>query len=651
MPAGAELAAALHALPLAAVPNDRMLGVLRAHYRQLCHEQARFAAALVEVARCDGIPAPGVVSRTAGPDRYAEHESRAALRWTRSAAEAEHAMAEFVHGELPVVFAAWLAGDLDRPRVRIFEQYLFGLSADQIDAVCATAVPRAPGLTTGQLAALLRRMVIAVDPDAAARWYRKGVRERTVTAYLAPDGTATIAATGLPPDEAEAACRRIEDLAEAARRAGHPGRIGQIRSEVYLRLLDGRFHHLIRDEMIAALLADPRPEDRNPAGTDGNTPDDTGPDDTGPDDRPDGNPPDSGPGGGPSDDPPDNRPRGSSPAGDPDNGSPDTDTTERSSPGGDSPDGDTSTAAPDSAPDTAPPAPAAGARRDQRQGIEIRVGLSTLLGLDDHPGEIPGLGPVLASVARSRVATQPRARWRFAVIGSAGQLLSEGLIRRRPHGTSRSGPVGGIVELQLPEALLRDLAADPARGGRWSAVVADIAAQHTRRDRHLHDLDARPGDRFPGAGLRRHTEIRDRTCTFAGVCRRPARASAQDHARDKASRGPTTRSNLGPVCHYDHAVKHRAGWTVTRDDDAAIWHSPLGGHYPARGEFLHPDLPVPTPDPDALWARDARNDPVPPTGVDEQPILCRPPPSGTDEPPPAPPAPPQGPLDDDPPPF
>ena len=157
------------------------------------------------------------------------------------------------------------------------------------------------------------------------------------------------------------------------------------------------------------------------------------------------------------------------------------------------------------------------------------------------------------------------------------------------------------------------------------------AAQHADRDRHLADLDARPGDRLPGAALRRHTEIRDRTCTFAGVCRRPAHASEQDHSHDHADGGATRRSNLGPLCDQDHLIKHRAGWTVTQPEPGLFgWHSPLGGHYAGQGKFLLPELPDPVP-----------TDPGPrpdlPSRIVEGPTLRRPPPASP-APRPAPPA-------------
>jgi hypothetical protein len=45
-----------------------------------------------------------------------------------------------------------------------------------------------------------------------------------------------------------------------------------------------------------------------------------------------------------------------------------------------------------------------------REGIEIRLGLATAAGLDERPGEIAGLGPVGASVARAATAAQRRVR-------------------------------------------------------------------------------------------------------------------------------------------------------------------------------------------------------------------------------------------------
>jgi hypothetical protein len=180
--------------------------------------------------------------------------------------------------------------------------------------------------------------------------------------------------------------------------------------------------------------------------------------------------------------------------------------------------------------------------------------------------------------------------------------------------------------VHIPAVLLDELIADPSRCRGWGAIVADIAAQHAKRAHHLVDLDAHPEARRPGTALRRHTQIRDRSCTFAGVCRRPARTTEIDHSRDRAHGGTTTRNNLGPLCDHDHDVKHAAGWTVAQPEPGVfIWHSPLGGTYPARGEFLCSELPDPAPADPGPWPEGSSR-------TIEGPILRRPPPPEPDPP-------------------
>lgn len=572
VPPGPELATVLGAVRLSSVPNDRMLEVLTAQHRQLCHDQARMAATLAELGRCSGDTQPGQVARLAATDRYAPDETRAALRWTRTAAEFEHDVADTVVHTMPALFAAWLDGALDRPRVLVFHRYLTDLATEQVAAICRATVPRAPTLTPGQLAVLLRRMVLAVDPAAAERWYRKGVRERNVVAVMDPDGTVTLSGNGLPADEAEAACGRLQDLADAAKRAGHPGLIGQIRCDLFLGMLDGRFHGMGADRLIATLIAQYLPDGPGTATVARTAAAPTAD-------------------GAPSTDPSlaDAAVVPAAPS-----GITTPEPATRLIPTGPAPAG-----SPTAASATTRPGEAAAARpTGAPAGIEIRVSLSTLLGRDEHPGEIPGLGLLTAAATRARVAQQRRAQWRFAVTDTAGRLLSEGVTRRRPgsvggHPVRRDGPAGGIVEIHVPASLLHRLLGDGA--GEWAGVVADIAARHARRDDHLADLDAHPARRFPTAALRRHTEIRDRTCVFPG-CRRRAHASQSDHTRDHARGGATVAANTGPACAHDHDVKHGGGWRLDQPEPGVfVWRSPLGGEYRTGGGFLLPGLPEPHP--------------------------------------------------------
>ena len=625
LPPGPALAAILDGIALADVPNDQMLEVVRALCRQLSHTQARMAAAIAEVGRCAGFTEPGEVVRLTEPGPYAADESRAALAWTRRCADREHELAETVVHAMPAVFEAWLAGDLDRARVVVFERHLVGLGAEQVAEICRVALPRASGLTTGQLAVLLRRMVIAVDPDAAERWYRQGIADRNVTAHLDADGTAVLSANGLPADQAEAACVRLQDLAAAARRAGHPGLIGQIRCDLFLGLLDGRFHHMTSAQIIDALIADHQAEtaDSGPGHAESGHP--AAP----PDVEVAGaaEPPGSEctPGSAESADPAEPaRPAEPTVPADPARSSDPGEPARRTDPV-ESPDQAASARSADPA-DPARPAnqsdgldpadlfepgrrvrdpaqPVRNAPVDVRVGIEIRVGLGTLLGRDEHPGEIPGLGLLPAIATRARVAAQRRAQWRFAVTDTAGRLVAEGITRRRPPGIRRDGPPGGIVEMHVPSTLLTELLTEVTTNTstgtdtsvrEWAGVIEDIAFQYARRDSRLADLDSRPTDRLPAAALRRHTEIRDRTCVFTG-CRHRARSADQDHTHDHNAGGATVRTNLGPVCRHDHRVKHAGGWQVSQPEPGDFrWRSPLGGEYRTRGEFLQP-MPQPCP--------------------------------------------------------
>jgi Domain of unknown function (DUF222) len=560
LPPGPGLAAALGALDLSRVPTDELVDVLRAQSRQCAHDQARLWASLVEV----GLAVPSDELDTAGM-AWASSEVAAALTWTSRTADRELYLAQVVVRTLPEVFAALWAGEIDRAKAVVFAGYLdpaHGVTREQAAVICARVLPIAPKLTTAQLRGRLWRALLAIDPGWARRRYTQAVRGRAVTAVLADDGTVTITGSGLPADEAAVACARVDRLAEAAKRAGHPGRAGQIAADVYLGLLDGRFDGLSEEQIIATLRRELRPED-------------TGAD--GPSSRDDG------------------------------------------------------------------PVPGhTGTRATTPTGVEIRVGLATLLGLDERPGEIPGLGPVLPGVARDLVARQQRgAEWRFAVTDPDGHLLLAGMTRHRPRVTPGAEPTigrcsGGIVELQIDAdqltelvELISDQATEPTAPPAitaWTTVIADIAAQFAGRHALLAALDGRPLDRFPGPALARHVQVRDRTCSHPG-CGRPARRCDLDHTRDHARGGLTVRSNLGPGCSRHHPLKHGRGWTLTQPRPGLFeWTSPLGQVYRTRGEPIMPSTEAP---PSITRCAPPRGCPPPSTAAAATTAAASPPPPST----------------------
>jgi hypothetical protein len=250
----------------------------------------------------------------------------------------------------------------------------------------------------------------------------------------------------------------------------------------------------------------------------------------------------------------------------------------------------------------------------RRAGVEVRVEITTLLGLDDHPGELPGSGPLHAELARRLVPEQTAAEWRYAITDDDGHLVYEGITRRRPDGypSRAASPCrGGIVELHIKLSDLRHLTARPACLGGWAGVLADLARQADQHDHDDRPRDNNPhgqadqhgshgghdgrGPRSPGKPLRRHTEIRDRTCRHPR-CRMPAHATDGDHIEQWANGGATSGGNVSSACRHDHKLRHEGGWIVYQPRPGhLVWISRLGVHHHVRPPLIIEPLPDPTP--------------------------------------------------------
>ncbi|TWF80844.1 uncharacterized protein DUF222 [Pseudonocardia hierapolitana] len=705
VPPGPELSALLAQLPWDRVPNARLVEVLQAHSRQLAHAQARLFAGMAEIARAApvaGLPDDAVV-RTREDVEWASHEIAAALTWTPTTADRELDLSLVLVRGLPLVFAALEQGLIDRGKATVIADHLDPgrgeLTPTQIRRLCERFVPLAPRLTAGQLSRRLLTAIQAIDPDYHRRRYRRGLRERGVVLHLNRNGTATLVGEGLPPDEAAAAAARLDRLAEAARRAGHPARLGQITADLYLGMVNGSFHGLTEAQILDRLLAHPRPEDTATATA--ATSDDTAAEDTASEDpasedtasedtasedtadtdeigggigtgditgdateatgtgststgslgidsadagsaNPISTTPDSagfgsagfgstgvGSGGAVTDGtgPVEARAAGEELAGEepaseasaagraPDPAS--------ASPAGESQTNESLTSGRPTGTGPASPTPTGsgpvgiGADRWRgepigvRDGIELRIGLASLLGCDQRPGEIPGLGPINAEIARLAVARQRRgAGWQYAIVDTSGYLLLAGPLRRRPRvRPPGAGPPdrvrGGVVELHLTLAELARFAADPDLTGDWAGIIAEIAQQWADRHRLWRELSMNPRTRYARGALARHVQVRDRTC-IGPCCDRSSRRSQLDHTRDHAHGGDTVEGNIGPGCWRHHQDKDR-GWTLTQPEPGHfVWISPLGRTYRTRGGPVRPDLPEPEPPAEGT---DRREDP------------------------------------------
>jgi len=558
IPPGPELAAALASLNISRVAGGDLPIVLRAQARQRSHDEAEFLRVIAEMGRRDLFELETVATLDE-PARYAADELRVALAWTRRSAENTQGYAEDLVFHLPQVHAALSVGRIDPAKARVFWHHLHPLAGRHVESICTALLPLAGRLTTGQLSARLARAVIAIDPERAREQYERAVTLRSVIAYLNPDGTVTLTAQGLPADEAAAACERIHQLATQIKRAGHPATLDQIKADVTLGLLNRRFDHMTTTQIITIMTSDVE-SGQVQANTDQASQPAT-----------------------PAQPHPSTQPR--------------TSTGPRTGPPVES-DSQPARAAERSASQAVSRGDLAsgGTTRDPHgrlAGVEVSVELATLLGRNNHPATIPGLGPVLADVARRLVAHQRGAQWRYTLLNPDGHFAFGGITRRRPTGTNDRSH-GGIIELLIPTDLLNELTHHPPETSEWTQVIVDIAAQYRHHTQQLRDIDANPDRRFPTNALRRHIQQRDRACVGPG-CRRPASKSEFDHTWEYQHHGPTTSTNGGPVCKHDHNLKTQGGWRLHQPKPGEfIWHTPLGQTHHSQGEPIL--CPLPTPD-------------------------------------------------------
>jgi hypothetical protein len=256
--------------------------------------------------------------------------------------------------------------------------------------------------------------------------------------------------------------------------------------------------------------------------------------------------------------------------------------------------------------------PEPGRHREQRPGLAFRAGiavrldLTTLLGLDQHPGTVPGYGVLASSTARHLARTRSGAATRLLLYDPAGHL--EHVLALPPLGARGARRRGRhrkqVVELTAYTATLERL--DPAEHlGREATLLRRahdaLAVQRARPpEQHPAVTTAQARRRHPGAELAAWVHARDQTCRFPG-CPRPAIRCDLDHTRDWLVGGPTQADDLGPLCEPHHLLKHDpdSGWTLTQPSPGHfVWTSPTGTRHHLRAPRYRPPA-GPTPPADA----------------------------------------------------
>jgi hypothetical protein len=322
IPAGPRLSAALATINPATLSGFDLVELITARGRQISYEQAQLLRAVHELAYTP----PSVterVERTDKPDEYVVGEVAFAMCWTHHRANSEVAFALEVIDRIPAVFDALARGAVDVAKAKVICDELDLVEDEQARAIAAALLAgETSRATTGHLRARIRRLVLAVNPDAVRVRHAKAVADRGVHHHEYASGTSMLAGFYLPKDKAAAAWDNVDRIARATRAAGSdPRTMDQLRADIFADLLAG-----------------------------------------------------------------------------------------------------------------VEPAVAGYATPGERNGvIHLHVGLSTLAGLSDYPGEIDGFGPVLADIARQAAAQMGQsALWRYTVVDADGTAVAEGRLRYRP---------------------------------------------------------------------------------------------------------------------------------------------------------------------------------------------------------------------------
>ncbi|MDT7600824.1 MAG: hypothetical protein QOK26_2901 [Pseudonocardiales bacterium] len=313
--------------------------------------------------------------------------ARVASRTARARVDDAVTLAE----RLPATLAALSSGRISLPSARAVVEETMVLDESLLAEAERRILARAAGRTTGQIRADARRVVARLDAEAVRRRAEQARRERSVRLIPEPDGMATLAAY-LPAHEAVAAYGVLDGY---ARRAGGPG--------------DDRPMDARRADALVDLLLD----QLGSGGPVGSGESDGSGESVGSGESPGfGEPVGSG------------EPLGSGePVGQglpPDLAAP-PDPVRTVAPNGAARSGGVAGSA-------------AVARPVRRGGVQVRVGvtvgLTTLLGLDQLPGELAGYGPIPADQARELAA---QGTWRRLVTDPVtGALLEYGTRRYTP---------------------------------------------------------------------------------------------------------------------------------------------------------------------------------------------------------------------------
>ena len=221
---------------VATLSDDQLIGVI-AGIRRLESRAAWYTlTAVAEFAARYGNEVAGA--------QFAADQLACELHLTSRSAAVLLDYATAVAARLPRCLAALYAGLLHPVHLRIIEEETRVLSPEDAATADAALAGTAGALTFGKLRSAAHRMVLKLDPEAAARQKDAGRRNAHVQPFREPSGNAGMIARELPSDEVLASWQHVEQRALDLRAAGIPGTLEELRVRAYLDLLQERHTRL-----------------------------------------------------------------------------------------------------------------------------------------------------------------------------------------------------------------------------------------------------------------------------------------------------------------------------------------------------------------------------------------------------------------------
>jgi hypothetical protein len=381
--------------------ESELVGVLCGFRRLASWAAAREASAVIALARRRAVQArerrrPSLIN-------HIGDEVAAALTLTTRSGDR---LVELSAGlaRLRATHAALAAGIIDWARASVMVDELLPLDDAAALAVEALVLPRAGGMTTGQLRAALRKAALAADPAADRKRRREARKDTGVRFWQEASGNAAIAGRELSPAEAIAADQRLTAQARWLQARGATGTLDELRAAAFTANLGGR--------PLTTLLP---PGTRPDADTDTDTDADADADSMSPGSPEPGSPLSGRPGQG---------------VACPATGTGSTD----------------GTATTGSAEGSGEPGWAAGITGT----VNLTMPLSAWTRQSDAAGEIPGYGPADADTCRQLadwLAAHPGTRWNLIITDQHGYPIA--------HARARHGP--GPPQIKWPAAWLSTL--------------------------------------------------------------------------------------------------------------------------------------------------------------------------------------------------